>query len=90
MSQLGKVIQYILQALYINPRFSNVKLKRFYVRGKSPCGGGRGEHGKTFEEDGFFLLIFLQFHVYDLSFKAWGPTTVLNEFQTLLGTCSKL
>ena len=32
---------------------------------------------------GKFMLIFLQFHVYDLWFKAWGPTTFLTEFQTL-------
>ena len=32
---------------------------------------------------GNFLLIFLQFYVYDLRFKAWGPTTFLTEFQTL-------
>ena len=32
---------------------------------------------------GNFMLIFLQFHVYDLWFKAWGPTTFLTEFQTL-------
>ena len=31
-----------------------------------------------------FLLIFLQFYAYDLRFKAWGPTTFLTEFQTLL------
>ena len=31
-----------------------------------------------------FLLIFLQFYVYDLRFKAWGPTTFLAEFQTLV------
>ena len=30
-----------------------------------------------------FLLIFLQFYVYDFRFKAWGPTTFLTEFQTL-------
>ena len=33
---------------------------------------------------GKFWLIFLQFYVYDLRFKAWGPTTFLTEFQTLL------
>ena len=32
---------------------------------------------------GNFLLIFLQFYVYDLRFKAWGPTTFRTEFQTL-------
>ena len=32
---------------------------------------------------GNFLLIFLQFYVYDLRFKAWGLTTFLTEFQTL-------
>ena len=31
-----------------------------------------------------FLLIFLQFYVYDLRFKVWGPTTILTEFQTLI------
>ena len=34
-----------------------------------------------------FLLIFLQFYVYDLRFKAWGPTTCLTEFQTLPERC---
>ena len=29
------------------------------------------------------FFIFLQFYVYDLRFKAWGPTTFLTEFQTL-------
>ena len=39
----------------------------------------------TLEEDReLFLLIFLQFYVYGLRFKAWGPTTFLTEFQTLL------
>ena len=33
---------------------------------------------------GNFLLIFLQFYVYDLRSKAWGPTTFLTEFQTLV------
>ena len=33
---------------------------------------------------GKFLLIFLQFHVHDLGFKARGPTTFLTEFQTLV------
>ena len=33
---------------------------------------------------GNFLVIFLQFYVYDLKFKAWGPTTFLTEFQTLI------
>ena len=32
---------------------------------------------------GNFLLIFLQFYVYVLRFKAWGPTTFLTKFQTL-------
>ena len=32
---------------------------------------------------GNFLLIFLWFYVYDLRFKAWGPTTFLTEFPTL-------
>ena len=32
---------------------------------------------------GNFLLIFLQFYVYNLWFKAWGPTTFLTEFPTL-------
>ena len=32
---------------------------------------------------GNLLLIFLQFYVYDLRFKAGGPTTFLTEFQTL-------
>ena len=32
---------------------------------------------------GNFLLIFLQFNVYDLRFKPWGPTTFLTEFPTL-------
>ena len=31
-----------------------------------------------------FLLIFLQFYVYNLRFKAWGPTTFSTEFQTLV------
>ena len=35
------------------------------------------------EEDREFLLIFLQSYVYELRFKAWGPTTFLTEFQTL-------
>ena len=35
-----------------------------------------------------FLLIFLQFYVYDLRFKAWGPTTFFTEFQTLLTSLS--
>ena len=39
----------------------------------------------TLEEDReLFLLIFLQFYVYGLRFKAWGPTTFFTEFQTLL------
>ena len=29
---------------------------------------------------------FLQYYVYDLRFKAWGPTTFLTEFQTLIMT----
>ena len=29
------------------------------------------------------FLFFLQVYVYDLRFKAWGPTTFLTEFQTL-------
>ena len=33
---------------------------------------------------GNFLLIFLWFYVYDLRFKAWGPTTFLTEFPTLI------
>ena len=39
-----------------------------------------------------FLLIFLQFCVYDLRFKAWGPTTFFTEFQTLVTsqTCTVL
>ena len=32
---------------------------------------------------GNFLLIFLQFYVYDFRFKVWGPKTFLAEFQTL-------
>ena len=32
---------------------------------------------------GNILLIFPQLYVYDLRFKAWGPTTFLTEFQTL-------
>ena len=32
---------------------------------------------------GKFLLIFLQFYVYDLRSKVWEPTTFLTEFQTL-------
>ena len=32
---------------------------------------------------GNFLLIFLQYYVYDLRFKPWGPITFLTEFQTL-------
>ena len=32
---------------------------------------------------GNFLLIFLQFYVYDLRFKPLGPTTFLTEFPTL-------
>ena len=31
-----------------------------------------------------FLLIFLQFYVYDLQFKVWGPPTFFTEFQMLL------
>ena len=38
---------------------------------------------------GNFLLIFLQFYVYDLRFKTWGATTFLIEFQTLLPRESK-
>ena len=34
---------------------------------------------------GNFLLNFLWFYVYDLRFKAWGPTTFLTEFPTLYG-----
>ena len=30
---------------------------------------------------GTFLLIFLQFYVYDMRFKAWGPTTFLQSFK---------
>ena len=37
----------------------------------------------TLEEDQEFLLIFVQFHISYL-WKAWGPTTLLTEFQTLL------
>ena len=33
---------------------------------------------------GNFLLIFLQFCVYDLRFKLWGPTTAWIGFQTLV------
>ena len=39
---------------------------------------------------GNFLLIFLQFYVYDLRFKTWGPTTFLTEFQTLTGCWNPL
>ena len=42
-----------------------------------------GPRPTTLEEDQKFLLIFLQFYVYDLRFKAWGPKTFLTEFQTL-------
>ena len=38
-------------------------------------------------ETGNFLLIFLQFYVYDLSFKQWGPSTFWTEFQTLFWCC---
>ena len=38
---------------------------------------------------GNFLLIFLQFYVYDLRFKQWGPTTFLTEFQTLYPMLTK-
>ena len=41
---------------------------------------GRQLWGRT----GNFLLIFLQFYVYNLWFKAWGPTTFLTEFPTLV------
>ena len=40
------------------------------------------------EEDRELLLIFLQFYVNDLRFKAWGPRTFLTEFQTLNTTAS--
>ena len=33
---------------------------------------------------GIFLKKFFRFYVYDLRFKAWGPTTFLIEFQTLI------
>ena len=39
---------------------------------------------QLWRKNGNFLLIFLQFHVYDLRFKAWGPTTFLTEIQTVL------
>ena len=39
---------------------------------------------------GNFLLIFLQFYVYDLRFKTWGPITFLADFQTLISTSTKL
>ena len=37
----------------------------------------------TLEEDRELFVDFIQFHVYDFSFKAWGPTNFLTEFQTL-------
>ena len=33
---------------------------------------------------GTISLFFFNFYVYDLRFKAWGPTTFLTEFQTLM------
>ena len=42
-----------------------------------------GPRPKTLEEDRKFFLIFLQFYVYHLRFKAWGLKTFLTEFQTL-------
>ena len=45
--------------------------------------------GQFWRRPGNFLLIFLHFYVDDLRFKTWGPTTFLNEFQTLdLTPCS--
>ena len=38
----------------------------------------------TLEEDRELFVYFLQFYVYGLRFKAWGPTTLLTEFQTLI------
>ena len=52
----------------------------------------------TLEEDQELFLIFLQFYVYDLRFKPWGPTTFLsfkhwlqawNQNILLQPTCSK-
>ena len=47
--------------------------------------GPRRRGRQLWRRTGNFLLIFLQFHVYDfnLRFKTWGPTTILTEFQTL-------
>ena len=42
--------------------------------------------GRQLWRTGYFLLTFLQFHVYDLRFKVWGPTTFFTEFQTLVRT----
>ena len=39
---------------------------------------------------GTFCWFFFQFYVYDLRFKAWGPTTFWAEFQTLHTPGAKL
>ena len=56
----------------------NKKLSRASVGNSLTGPPVRGR--KLWRRTGNFLLIILQFHVYDLSFKAWGPTTFLTEF----------
>ena len=62
-----------------------IRLWRFALGAVLEIPTGPPVRGRQLWRTGNFLLIFLQFYVYNLRFKAWGPRTFLTEFQTLIG-----
>ena len=71
------------------PRWEGKKYETLIKRLEISVGNSHrsaGPRPPTLEEDRELFLIFLQFYVYDLRFKAWGPTTFLAELQTLSQT----
>ena len=69
--------------VYSSPYFPYLAVSVLEIPAGRPVWGRQ-----LWRRTGKHLLIFLQFYVYDLRSKAWGPTTFWTEFQTL-HSCSR-